>query len=182
MIALAVALLGLPAVGAHTTQQEAVGFCVGKGAPGPVCNILNATFEGLKRPGVSAGDFTGKHHDVAVIDVADFYFAPRVAKVRDGQLVAFQNINLVGGNRHSVASSDWAGASPVLPIPGGAAGGGRGFSSGVLQPESALVLRIDLASIHPDAVVPLANDEYLIAYHCYIHTATVMQGQLIVVA
>jgi hypothetical protein len=109
--------------------------------------------------------------------------------MHDQQWVVWTNNNPPGGNRHSVASSDWgcdapsvlSSCQPVLPVPGLAFGGGRAFKSpGPLQPGASFALYVDIAHMSPDAYVKVRDGTYLIAYHCYIHGAAQMQGMLVV--
>lgn len=150
---------------------------------GPITDACGADVcaeieEGLVRPGVSADDLRGD--EIAMIEVADFYFAPRLAEVRDGQTVQITNTAPTGGNRHSVASADWGGGEPVLPVPGISFGGGAAFRSARLQPGTAFIFEIDLSTMDPNGYVALPGGDVLIPYFCYIHGASQMNGQLLV--
>jgi plastocyanin len=146
-------------------------------------------FGGMERTlgGVSWDDFraTGGGE----IEAANFYFAARVVLVHDGATLTWVNENPPGGNRHSVASSDWGcdpsgwtgPCQPVLPVPGANFGGGRAFKAPhPLQPGEEFRLTIDIASMNPAGYVALQNGNYLIPYHCYIHGAAQMSGLIVV--
>ena len=159
--------------------EDVAARCRSAGVPQAACDVILPVEDGLARPGLTAGDYT---EDGARVDleIADFYFRPRVVRVRDGQTVVFTNTNPPGGNRHSLSSSDWGGNRPVLPGPIGGFGGGRAFGSGVLDPGATFTLEIDLATMDPEAYVPLPNGDHVISFFCYIHGSSQMNGQLVV--
>lgn len=170
---------GVPAgAPAHTLGEEADARCREAGVDASACALVRAAEEGLQRPGVSFGDF--RDDGTADIEVADFYFGPRLAVVRDGQTVRFTNAVPPGGNRHSVSSADWGGPSPVLPAPLLGFGGGEAFRSGRLEPGDTFFLPVDVATMDPRGYVPLPSGDVLISYFCYIHGASQMSGQLLV--
>ena len=146
-------------------------------AAGP-CATCDEVEEGLQRPGISYGDATAD--DVAEIEVADFYFAPRLAEVREGQPVAFTNTAPVGGSRHSVISADWGSSEPVLPAPVLSFGGGAGFRSERLAPGTSFFLTVEVDELDPETYVVLPGGDLLISYFCYIHGSSQMNGQLLV--
>lgn len=165
---------------AAPNRDEVADACRGTGAPAVVCGLVIAAEDGLARPGLSFGDFSSSGERRVDLEIADFYFRPRLARVRDGQTIVLTNSNPAGGNRHSVSSSDWGGARPVLPGPVAGFGGGRAFRSGVLDPGATFTLAIDIATMNPEAYVPLPNGDHLISFFCYIHGSSQMSGQLLV--
>jgi len=171
--------LALTPASAGTLGEDAARECRARGVPRDVCDRILAIEDGLARPGASAGDLSGDGSTVELL-IADFYFKPRLAIVRDGQTVVFRNNNAPGGNRHSFASADWGSNEPVYPIPVSSFGGGRAFRSGVLDPQTTFTLTIDVATMNPDAYLPLPNGDVVIGYFCYIHGASQMSGQLLV--
>lgn len=180
LLPLALAIAVLPA-SAGTVGEEVARECRARGVPDEACDAIIAVEDGLARPGLTAGDLSDDGARVE-IDVADFYFKPRLSLVRDGQTIVFRNDNPIGGNRHSLSSADWGGEEPVYPVPGPSFGGGRAFRSGVLDPGSTFTLELDMATMNPDAYFPLPNGDFLIGFFCYIHGAAQMNGQFIVSA
>lgn len=183
----ALAAAALPAAGGPL-GDELADKCFALGLPdSTACEVAQGVLGGLERPGVSAGDFRGDPQ--VSIDAANFYFSPKFSVMHDKQWVVFTNENPPGGNRHSVASSDWGCApagwlgacQPVLPVPGDAFGGGRAFKAPApIQPEGQYALYIDTAHMDPRAYVDVGQGNYLVAYHCYIHGAAQMEGFLLV--
>ncbi|MCA1814527.1 MAG: hypothetical protein LC624_11355 [Halobacteriales archaeon] len=178
----------LPAVLAGPLGEEVADRCFELDPPDEApCEVAEGVFGGLERPGASFGDFRGD--EAVALEAANFYFSPKVSVMHDQQWVVWENGNPPGGNRHSVASSDWGcdathalgDCQAVLPVAGLAFGGGRAFkATAPLQPGGTFALYVDIASMDPDAYVQLQDGSYLITYHCYIHGAAQMQGQLIV--
>jgi plastocyanin len=164
---------------ADTAGREAERACLDAGLDAGVCALLVEVEDGAARAGLSAGDFSDD--PAAAVTIADFYFEPRLTMIRNGQTITFRNDNLPGGNPHSVSSADVGGDSPVL-APGGEFGGGRGFRSGRLAPGDPFFLTIDLATLDPAAYLVLPDGSALISYHCYVHGAGQMQGQIVVEA
>jgi plastocyanin len=159
-----------------------------EGAPDPSqdgCNqgagLGEGVFGGLERSGggVSFADCTDDLE--CDVEVANFYFAPRYTLVKNGQEVSFTNVNPMGGNRHSVESSDWNSDSPVLPVPGANFGGGAAFKH-ALQPGASFSLTFDKLDLAPESVVYLPDGSAMVAYHCYIHGAAAMQAFIIIEA
>lgn len=167
----ALAMLAPVAASAH----EGADRCRQLGLLVPVCNGVEQAERGAQRMGASFADFTDNL--TQTVDVADFYFAPRVIQVFDRSRVVLINRNSEGGNRHSVASSDFGSEDRILPVPGYEFGAGRGFkSSGALQPGEVFVLDIDIASMDPASYMPTGFGDYYIGYHCYVHGAAQMSG------
>lgn len=152
--------------------------CVDADAEAAICAAALTLENGLERPGLSVEDFTTQ--PTARIEIADFYFAPRIAVVRNGQSVSFTNTNAPGGNSHSLVSSDWGGPEPVLPVPFAGFGGGEGFRSGRLPPGAVVTLVADVDALDPVSYLVLPNGDALIGYHCYIHGSAQMNGAILV--
>lgn len=157
-----------------------------QGAPEPAAEgcatggeVAGGVVGGLERlgGGISWADCTDDAE--CEVEVADFYFSPRVTVVDDGQEVTWFNENGPGGNRHSVMSSDWNSAQPVLPVPGVNFGGGASFRA-ALQPQGSFSLEVNVLDLEPESVVRLPDGSALIPYHCYIHGAAMMQAWLLV--
>lgn len=170
-VALGLISLLTPALG-HEGEVQ----CRRLGGLTPVCDRVGQVEQGLARAGVSYADLTDD--PVLVIDVRDFSFAPRVFQIFDGQRVIFRNGNPMGGNRHSLASSDLGGDRPILPVPGGGFGGGRAFRSGLLQPGESFILDVRIATMDPEAYMPTGLGDYIIGFHCYVHGASQMNGYI----
>jgi len=168
----ALLLAGLsPAAEAH----EAADRCRQLGLLVPICTNVERLERGIQRTGVSVADYTDNVSQV--VEIADFYFAPRIIQVFDESRVVFVNRNPEGGNRHSISSSDFGADERILPAPGFEFGAGRGFrSSAKLMPGDAFVLDIDIASMDPAAYLPTGFGDYYIGYHCYVHGASQMSG------
>jgi plastocyanin len=173
-LAIVASMFGVPNARAGELNRQ----CVEAGMDALACDAILTLETAAQRPGVSVDDFTGD--DKASIQIADFYFAPRISLVRNGQTVSFANANPPGGNRHSVSSSDWGSTTPVLPIPVASFGGGRAFRSGRLGPGEPFTVLADVAALDPAAYLLLPNGDAIIGYHCYIHGAAQMNGVLVV--
>jgi plastocyanin len=164
--------------GTHAPAGELLRRCTEAALDAAVCDAVRTVEDALQRPGVSFEDFTST--TTATIDIADFYFAPHLSLVRNGQTVSFSNGNAPGGNSHSVSSSDWGGSEPVLPLPFAGFGAGDGFRSGKLGPGEPFTLVADVAALDPVSYLLLPNGDALIGYHCYIHGSAQMNGVLVV--
>lgn len=142
-------------------------------------DLTEGAFGGLKRAGggVTLADY--RDDASGTVEVADFYFASRVMLLRDGQTVTFGNANPIGGNRHSVTSSDWGGGEPVLPVPGATFGGGAAFKR-ALQPGEQFSFGFDIAAMPAESYVALPENWFLVPYHCYIHGAAQMSAYVLV--
>lgn len=165
------ALLGLVAAtpsGAHELEARCRQF----GIVAPVCNAVATLEQGSERTGVTFADLTDD--PVFEIDIADFYFAPRIFQIYDGTRVIFRNANPVGGNRHSLSSSDLAGPTPIVPPR--SFGGGGAFRSGLLRPGDVFILDVYVARMDPRGPLPTGLGDHLIGFHCYVHGATQMSG------
>lgn len=169
-------IAALVATGSPAQSHEAAARCRQLGLLYPVCVAVDSVEQGAARTGVSAADYTDD--GVLEIDLTDFAFAPRIVQVFDGQRIIFRNRNRFGGNRHSLASSDYGSDQRVLPIPGGGFGGGRAFQSGVLQPGESFIFDVRIATMDPRGYLPTGLGDQLIGFHCYIHGASQMSGVL----
>lgn len=170
------ALLAALALCAPVTgsAHELEARCRQLGQLAPMCTAIGEVENGLARTGISAADFTDD--PTQTIEITDFYFAPRIVQVYDHTRIVFTNTNPVGGNRHSLSSSDLGSEGRVLPI-APEFGAGRGFrSDGVLQPGDTFILDIDIAAMDPVSYLPTGLGDYLIGYHCYVHGAAQMSG------
>lgn len=169
--AIAALLLCAPSSGgAHELEAR----CRELGMLAPMCDATRELEQGAARTGVSAADFTDDPGQQ--VEITDFYFAPRIVQVFDRTRIVFTNTNPLGGNRHSLSSSDLGSDGRVLPI-APEFGAGRGFrSDGVLQPGDTFTLDIDIAAMDPVSYLPTGAGDYWIAYHCYVHGAAQMSG------
>lgn len=182
----------LPANAYATTPEEQVQSqitraCALGAVPPTACetssNAAADGFEALERPGGGVSYADERSASEVVVDVGNFYFAPRVLQVDADQTVIFRNTSVVGGPRHKLVSSDPLGARPVLPVPGPLSfGGGCGWASPTMLggDDWPLVLSDPVDAQCGSALSAPSFDKVIVPYHCNIHGASQMSGYLVV--